>query len=334
MKRKSLITMILLLSIICLANVTACGKKNKSKEESNDKISIVCTAFSQYDWVNEIIGEKKDLFEITLLLDNGVDLHSYQPTAEDIAIIGECDIFIYIGGLSDIWVDDVLKQATNKNMKVINMIEVLGDNAKEEELVEGMQGEDEDADHDHEDADNEIEYDEHVWLSLKNASIFVEIISAKIAEIDSTNKDIYNDNTEEYIANLNDLDTKYQNMVSEATRNIILFGDRFPFRYLVDDYNIDYYAAFVGCSAESEASFETVAFLSKKADELDLPVICIIENSDKKIAQTIINTSKNKNQEIIMFNSLQSVTSKDLDNGISYLDIMNSNYEELKKALY
>lgn len=236
-----------------------------------------------------------------------------------------------MGGESDGWVNDALKEATNKNMQVVNLLESLGDKVKEEEIVEGMEGEAEVEDEGEE--EKGPEYDEHVWLSVKNGMALVEVLSGAIKEIDSSNADKYDANEDSYLKKLIELDAAYTETVKGASVKAVLFGDRFPFRYLVDDYNLDYNAAFVGCSAETEASFETITFLSGKVDELGLKTILVIENSDQKIAKTIKQNTKSKNQGILVMNSLQSVTSKDIDSGFTYLKAMGDNLEVLKKAL-
>ena len=273
-----------------------------------------------------VLGDEKKNADVTLLLDNGVDLHSYQPTAEDILKISECDLFIYVGGESDEWVEDVLDQAKNKDMAVINLLESLGDTVKEEEVVEGMQ-------HEHEHDEEEVEYDEHVWLSLKNASSLVGTISEKLSQIDKDYADTYKKNAESYRQKLSELDAKYQAAVDGASVKTLLFGDRFPFRYLVDDYGLSYYAAFAGCSAESEASFETIVFLSQKVDELNLKAVMTIEGPNHKIAETIKENTGSKDQVILSMDSMQSVTSKDVKDGASYLSIMEKNLDVLKEAL-
>ena len=304
-------------------------KQEKGTEKAEDKISIVCTTFPQYDWVREVIGDQKEQFDLTLLLDDGVDLHSYQPTAEDIAKISSSDIFIYVGGESDGWVEDALKEATNPDLKAINMMEVLGDTVKEE-IVEGMQAEEEE---EAEEGEEEPEYDEHVWLSLKNAKVLVENISDTIQAVDTENAQSYKENASAYLEKLNQLDSQYEETVQNANVKTVVFGDRFPFRYLVDDYKLNYYAAFVGCSAETEASFETITFLAKKVDELGLNTILTIENSNHEIAETIKQNTEEKNQNILSMNSLQSVTNADLDGGFTYLKAMQDNLEILKQAL-
>lgn len=315
----------------CGKNESGNGKTEEKTTDNTDKISVVCTTFPQYDWVREIIGEEEEKFELTLLLDNGVDLHNYQPTAEDIAKIGSADVFIYVGGESDQWVDDALKEATNKDMKVINLLEVMGDKVKEEEIVEGMQAEEEEGEEEGE--EEETEYDEHVWLSLKNACILVPAISDALQSVDSEDAEKLAENGDAYVQKLSELDKEYEQMVQSATHKTVIFGDRFPFRYLVDDYNLDYYAAFVGCSAETEASFDTITFLAGKVDELQVPAILVIENSDQKIAETIKENTTGKDQDILVMNSLQSVTNDDISDGFNYLKAMQENLDVLKQAL-
>ena len=324
---------IFLLVIITLSVFVGCGQSVSDSSVNIDtakskKLSVVTAIFPEYDWVKSIVGEN-DNVEITMLLDNGVDLHSYQPTAEDVVKISDCDLFIYVGGESDAWVNDALKNATNKDMKVINLLEVLGGSVKEEEVKEGMQAEDEEDGEDEE----EPEYDEHVWLSLKNAKLFCKTISDTLSEIDFAHSELYSSNSEVYCNKLSQLDEKYSDTVDSAKRKTLLFGDRFPFRYLVDDYSLDYYAAFVGCSAETEASFETISFLSKKVDELKLPCVMTIEGTEHKIADTIVSNTSSKNQKILSMDSMQSTTSEDVKNGTTYLSVMEQNLKVLKTAL-
>jgi len=542
---------------LLLALTTSIFAKNK-------KIQVVTTIFPEYDWTREILGDNLDNAELTLLIGNGVDLHSYQPSIQDIAKISTADIFIYVGGESDGWVKDALKNATNKNMKVINLMEVLGDRVKAEEMKEGMQasehhhhhhgeeGEDEHEHHHHDEGedehehhheeeehhhhaaaftdadlkdrklsdwegkwksvyafamdgsldhafeemaeagnmsfedvkknyqkgfeseveeitikgnkitfkytngkkvsakykyaghavepwsdegsaalyrfkatskkagaplyiefndhmieptkaehfhiwmgddsfdsllgdkssfptffpldmdghevahhlaghnhhededehehhhhegedehehehhhhhDGEVEYDEHVWLSVRSAKILCGEIAAALCEKDSANASSYRANLAAYSEKLDALDSKFAAAVKNGSKNTILFGDRFPFRYFVEDYGLDYFAAFVGCSAETEASFETVIFLSKKVDELGLDCVLKIESGDGKIARTIIQNSKNKNAKILTLDSIQSTTAKQAESGTTYLKIMEDNLKVIEEAL-
>ncbi len=353
-----------LLSLLAAATVltgclTACSSDNgqtislpdsfpKAGDGSSDgKVQIVTTIFPEYDWTKNIIGEKTSDAEITMLLDSGVDLHSYQPSADDILTISNCDVFVYIGGESEKWVDDVLKEANNSDMIVVDLMDVLGDSVKEEEVVEGMQEEDEhdhaheeggSEDHDHEhdhdhDHEEETEYDEHIWLSLKNASKCVDSIADALGKADPDNSSVYRKNAGDYITKINALDTEYQSAVDAAPVKTLLFGDRFPFRYMTDDYGLTYYAAFVGCSAETEASFETIAFLAGKVDELSLDSVITIDGTDHRIADTVINSTKKRNQKILTLNSMQSVTSKDIAGGADYISVMKENLGILKEAL-
>lgn len=301
-------------------------------EDSGKKLKIVTTIFPEYDWTRAILGAQMDDVDLTMLLDNGTDLHSFQPAVKDIMKVSGCDLLIYVGGESDQWIEDALESAQNKNMKTINLMEVLGDSIKEEETVEGMQGSEHEHEHDHEDED-EKEYDEHVWTSLRNASMICDAIAETLEEMDPENKEVYASNAAAYQEKLSNLDTEYQNTVDSAKQNTLLFADRFAFRYLVDDYGLNYYAAFSGCSAESEASFKTVTFLAEKLDELGLKTVLTIEKSDDRIAQTVIENTETKDQKILELNSMQSITSDEIADGVTYLSVMEDNLDVLKEAL-
>ena len=296
--------------------------------QGEKKLGIVCTTFPQYDWVRQILGDRVNDVDLTLLLDNGIDLHNYQPTAGDIIKIAQSDLFIYAGGESDGWVDDVLATAQNPSLKTVNLLASV--EAKEEETVEGMQEEAHDHDeHDH----DEIEYDEHVWTSMRNAEVICDAIAETLEEMDPENKEIYQSNAETYKEKLSALDEAYQETVNNAKQKTLVFADRFPFRYLVDDYGFSYYAAFSGCSAESEASFKTVTFLAGKVDELGVQSVLTMEKSDDRIAQTVIENTKAKDQKILQLNSMQSITSEEIADGATYLSVMEDNLRVLKEAL-
>lgn len=297
-----------------------------SVEKDGDAVSVVTNTFPAYDWVKNIT-EGTDV-EVTNLTDNGVSLHNYEPSAQDIEKIAKANLFLYVGGESDEWAPDTAKQAPNA--KVLNMLEILGDAVKEEEVKEGMEHdhehEDGDEDHDHE----EIEYDEHVWLSVKNAKTISKAIADALCEIDAKNADTFKKNYEAYAAKLDALQNDFDEMRKAAKQDTILVADRFPFRYLVSDLDLDYFAAFVGCSAESEASFETISFLAQKVDELNIKHIIKLAGSDGKIADTVKNASKAKDQDIIEMTSMENASSND---GKTYIDYMQMNLDALKKAL-
>ncbi len=326
-----------------------------------------------------------------------MDLHSYQPTVDDILKISDADMFIYVGGESDEWVKEVFNGGQNPDMVVMNLLEELGNDAKIEELVEGMQPEDHDHGHGEEDTDHHEEdnheedtdnheedsheedtdhhednhdvdtnheeeshpegedtdhhedheegededhdhegeevFDEHVWLSLKNTKIFCNAITESLSMIYPEYADEFKDNLDAYIERLNTLDSEYQTVVNEAAVKTLLFGDRFPFRYLVDDYGLEYYAAFLGCSAETEATFETVVGLAQRVDEHKLRNVMVLESSDQAIAKTIINNTNDKNQQILVMDSMQSVTPADVERGTTYFSIMENNLAVLREAL-
>ncbi|MBR1506870.1 MAG: zinc ABC transporter substrate-binding protein [Eubacterium sp.] len=333
---KKFVCFMVAISLI-VAMCTGCSGAASGATAGSGKLKVVTTIFPEYDWVKEITAGV-DSVDITLLMDTGADLHSYQPTAEDIMKVGTADVFIYVGGESDGWVDDALKNAVNKDMTVINLMDVLKESVKEEEVVEGMQEEEhEDADEDHEqthgDAEEEVEYDEHVWLSLKNAKVVVSSIAESLSAKDSANSQKYTANADAYIAKLDTLDQEYQKAVDEGSFDTLLFGDRFPFRYMVDDYDIRYFAAFVGCSAETEASFETIKFLADKVDELGLTHVLTTEKTDGKIAKTIIDTAKASDVKVLAMDSMQSVTITEVEGGETYYSIMEKNLDVLKQAL-
>ncbi len=298
------IVSIILAAALALSVFAGCsGKSDKDKS----KLKILTTIAPQYDWLKNLTDGAKDV-ELNMLLDTGADLHSFQPSTDDIYQISSCDVFVYTGGNSDKWVDNALKN--NEKVLAINLMELLGDKAKEEETVEGMQAEEE------EEEEGGKEYDEHIWLSLKNADYICEKITEKLSEKDSKNKDVYEKNQKSYSEKLKKLDGEYENSVRNAQNNTLIFADRFPFRYMTDDYKLKYYAAFVGCSAETEASFKTVKFLADKLTELKLPALMTIDGSDQKIAKT-----------------MQSMKHDDIEKGNDYIKVMKDNLEVLKKAL-
>lgn len=329
------------------------------------KLSIVCTTFPSYDWMREILGERVKDVDLSLLQDNGVDLHNFQPTAEHFIRVSSADMLVYVGGPSDGWVDDAVKEAKNKALLAVNLMDAMGDLVKEEADLEGMQetehahhhdhddhdddhddhddhdehdehddhdDHDDDHDHDHEHHHHEHESDEHIWLSLRNARHLVKVLCEKLSAIDKEHADLYAANTAAYIQKLDALDKQYQEVVSSAKDKTVLFADRFPFLYLTEDYGLTPFAAFSGCSAETEASFETVAFLAGKMDELKLPAVLTIEGSDQRIAKAVLGASKDANRPILTLHSIQSINRDDVQNK-TYLGIMQENLETLKKAL-
>ena len=316
---------------ILVAALVLAGLFTRPGASADGELSIVATIFPEYDWVMEILGDRAESAQVTLLLDSGVDLHSYQPSVKDMVTLAECDLFLYVGGESDSWVDSALAGSANENRIVINLLEVLGEQAKQEELLEGMEQEDHHEEDGHD--EEEAELDEHVWLSLRNASLFCQAIRDALIQLDGEHADIYRANTEAYLERLAALDSAFAEAAAQGSRDTLLFGDRFPFRYLADDYGLRCYAAFPGCSAETEASFETVIFLADKLDALGLGTVMTLEGSDGKLARTIADTAKSEDIAILSMDSMQSVTAKDVHSGASYLSIMEKNLAVLRQAL-
>lgn len=314
--RRAALVLILCLTIIfggvMLSSCTDGGKSGKK--------SVVCSIFPFYDWTLAVMGDRADQFEVKLLCDNGADLHSYQATIADIAAISSADLFIYVGGESDAWAEAVVEEARNKDIIALPALKTV--DAKLEETSEGMEAE-----------DVSEEYDEHVWLSLRNAKLLVASIAEALARLDADYAAFYEDNAAAYTGSLTALDEEYTELADSCLRKTVLFGDRFPFRYLTDDYGLSYFAAFPGCSAETEASFKTVATLAGKIDSLSLPVILVIENSNKSVAESIRAQTSAKNQAILVLDSCQSVTKEQIAEGKTYLSVMTANLAVLRTAL-
>ena len=292
------------------------------------KTSIVCTMYPEYEWVKEVT-KGNDNINIKCLIGN--DVHSYQPSVSDIASINKSDLFIYVGGESDEWVDDALKSATKK-VNTINLLDALGDNKKIEEEKEGMEGHEhdhedgDDHDHDHDHEEEEEEYDEHVWNSLKNAKIFVNAIKDKMVALDEANKELYETNTTTYVGQIDALYNEYKAKINAGTHKTLVVADRFPFRYLFDEYGLDYYAAFSGCSTDSDASFKTVVFLANKIDELGLDNILVTTNSDGKIGESVKQNTTNKNQKLLKLDSMEAYKKED------FLSVFKKNLDVLVEA--
>lgn len=325
MQRKLILKRLVLVVIILFTTTLMLSGCYRSEQDGSDKISIISTIFPQYDWTRQIIGEENlDRFDLTLLIDSRIDLHSYNPSVQDIARIKTCDVFIYVGGDSDSWVENLLIDA-NPDMITLNLIDILGNLVKYD-------------DHDHDECEEEHEHgehhvDEHVWLSLRHAARICAAIADALAEVDPANAQVYRNNLESYAAKLSDLDAGYQAVVDAANVTALVFADRFPFIYLMDDYGLEHYAAFQGCSAETEASFITIISLANRLDQIGLDVVMVTESSNQSIARTVIRETKGKNQRILVLDSMQSVNSTDVKSSVTYLSIMESNLAVLKEAL-
>ena len=309
-----------LFNLWLILSFTGCREKAQVAKEG--QITVLSTIFPAYDWAKNLTTGSDSVF-VDLLVKDGVDLHSYQPSASDIVKISTADIFIYVGGESDEWVEKALENAANEKMLVINLMQVLKGFVKTEELVEGMQKNNED---EHGESEEE-ELDEHVWLSLNNAIACSNEIARALMEKDEANASVYMANLVAYVDKLAALKQEYANAFGEKT---IIVCDRFPFRYLTDEFGLKYFAAFAGCSAESEASFDTIAFLSVRLHELNSQKVFVTESSDKKIARTVVSSSGVNDCKIAILDSMQSTTLKQANKGANYLDTMRANLEALK----
>lgn len=338
MKTRFLNKSVTLMLMLAISTFLLCGCSTSQSAEEDDRLHIVCTTFPLYDWTRQVLAGQEEWAEVLLLMNGGTDIHNYQPTAEDILMISEADIVIYVGGESDRWMKDVIAavpEEKREGQQYLNLMEILDSALREEEYVEGMEAEEEEETDAGTDESSPMEFDEHIWLSLKNAAVCVQAIENAVTSAgEETMQHAITENAEQYIEELEALDQEYEQMVQAAPWKTVLVADRFPFLYLMKDYGISYYAAFQGCSAETDASFETVIFLAGKMDEYGLPAVLVIENGNDRIAETVIENTTSQNQKILVLNSLQSVTSGDIEKGVTYLSVMQGNYSVLKEALY
>ena len=301
---------------ILLLSLLLCACKRESEEE---KVTIVCTSFPAYDWVVSLTKgiSSENHIEICWLGDNGQDLHFYQPSVDDVVKIKESSMLVVVGGSLDPWVLDSV--SAEKSPLVVSMMEVVGDDVYEEELVEGMEAEEED----------EVEYDEHVWMSLAFAKRIVCEIEKNLEVLFPEDEEVIKENYYNYIEDLQALEKDYLAMRKEATLDTILVADRFPFRYLVEEWGISYYAAFPGCSSETDASFETIIFLADKVNDLHLPYVFVTEGSTEVLAQRVLEVADSSG-EVLVLNAMQTIGKKE---GETYLSIMEKNLGVLTKAL-
>ncbi len=337
------------LAVLMAASISACGNTANNTEvsaetnapsetsapsiaetsessESSDsrRLSIVVTNFPEYDFAHQIVQDNAD---VTMLLKPGAESHTYDPTPEDIITIQNSDMFVYVGGDSDEWVNDVLSSMDQSHMNIFRLMDAV--ETVPEELVEGMEEEAEEEES-AEDGEEEVELDEHVWTSPVNAMTIVRKMSETLETLDPANKDAYEKNASDYISELSDLDKEFQDVVSSSKRKEIIVGDRFPFRYFCDEYGLSYYAAFPGCSTDTQASAKTVAFLIDKVKSDEIPVVFHIELSNEEMCNSIAEATGAKSE---LLNAVHNVSDEDFKNGVTYVSLMKHNVEVLKEAL-
>ena len=294
-------------------------KENVKKDSS--KISVVTTIFPYYDFTRSIAGDKAD---IKLLLSPGSEPHSYEPSPSDIVAIENCDIFIYNGGESDEWVESVLDSIENKNMKVMRMMDYV-------DLLYEQNFDHDEHNHEHEEHDEHgEEYDEHIWTSIRNAEKLTDAIYDELSFCDFANKEIYAKNRDTYINKLQTLDSEISEIVSNAKRKTVVFGDRFPFLYFVTDYSLEFECAFPGCSSETEPSISTVTHMIDFTRNNQVPVVFYLEFSNGKVAKLI---SEDTGAKTMRFSSCHNVTKDEFADGASYISLMEQNAKALKEAL-
>lgn len=306
---------IVTIMFISLFFLNGCSINNK-----NNKLTIIASSFPGYDFARAITKDSNNI-EVKMLLNPGTEMHNYEPTPQDIIKINNSKMFIYVGGDSDEWINDIIGDIDTSKTKLVKLMDLV--NVVEEEHVIGMEVEDEEE-------EEETEYDEHVWTSPKNAITIINKIKDIIIDIDKDNQNLYENNALNYINKLNVIDNEIKNIVNNGIRKEIIIGDRFPFRYFTDEYNLSYYAAFPGCSEQTEASAKTISFLIDKVKNDNIPVIFHIELSKGNIAKTI---SEETGAKVLEFNSAHNISQKDFDRGVTYIDIMNNNIKALKEAL-
>ena len=306
-----------------IAAAAATGCAVKQEEPDDGKLKIVTTIFPQYDFVRAIAADTGAV-NVRMLLSPGEEVHSYEPTPLDIKEIQNCDLFIYVGAENDVWVDRILENMGDKRPETLRLVDLTETVA--EESVEGMM---EEKGHDHEES-REEEADEHVWTSPVKAAEITEAIAQKMAELDPANADDYLANAQDYEAKILDLDAQFRQIAENAERKILVFGDRFPIRYFAEEYGLDYFAAFPGCSSESEPSASTLAFLIDKVREEQIPVVFSIEFSNGNIARAICESTGAVQRT---YNSCHNVTKEQMENGATYVSLMSENLEAVREAL-
>lgn len=299
------------LAVLVVFEFSSCKVR---KMDTSDKVNIVCSIFPEYDWARNILGDDDDATTLTLLEKNGVDLHSYLPSSTDLSTVANCNLLVYTGGKSDTWITDILNNSSNTNQTVINLMEVLKAQLKK-------------------DGPDATEYDEHLWLSIKNAKIICNYFTETLCELLPDSADRYQSRLADYMKKLDAMDLSLQGVVQASQNKTLIICDRFPFRYLAEDYGIQYCAPFSNCAGQREPGAEAIDLLSETLVKLNSSAVIVLENSDKKIAKTVIGNAKKPNCDTLTMDSMQSVTLRQAFAGVTYISQMQKNLESIQKAL-
>lgn len=309
-----------LLAVITAAatvfSLCACSSESGYSNSDSGKLKIISTVFPPYDLARQIAGDNA---EISILLPPGSEIHNYEPSAKDMIAIRNCDIFLYIGGENEQWAEKLINSNDTENVTAVKLIDYVPT------LVEDEDEHDHDHDHEH-----EHETDEHIWTSPKNAQLMLSAVYDAICKVDPSDKQTYTKNKDAYAKQLSDLDNAYRSAVDNAKNKTIVLADKFPFRYLAHEYGLEFSAAFAACSDESEPGVSTMIKLTKTIKENNIPAVYYLEFSSTKIADTLCDeTGATK----LMLHSCHNVSKQDIENNVSYVDLMKQNLENLKVAL-
>lgn len=334
-KKKALIILIIMgMMVITMGGCFHDGEISGSKQAVDDRKTIICSGFAEYDWVSNILGSNPGGFKLTLLNDSGLDMHSFQPSVADMVAVSKADLLIFTGGDSENWLKEAVLSSGKSPGCIYQMSETF---THTHELIGSYSLECESDHHDEKNIHHhEHKFDEHLWLSLKMAPVFINDIAQKIAALDTDNADTYLSNAASYIDSIKKLDRDFEEKLKlskENRKNTLLFADRFPFKYLLEDYDIEHAAAFPGCSAETEASFHTIVSLTETMERLGLNSVIVLKKSKTDLAETIISGISCSEARILSLDSMQSVTSGDISSGQSYLSTMQNNLEVILSAL-
>jgi zinc transport system substrate-binding protein len=316
MNSKKILLICIAIAIIA-AVVVVMAKGGTQQKTDNGKLNVSVTSFTAYDFVRQIAGDKVNL---TFLLNPGEEMHSYDPNPQDLSTIQNSDLFIYIGGETEVWAEEILETLDVSDVKVLRLMDTV--NLEEEQEVDGAEEEEEE--------EEEGAFDEHIWTSPANSIKMLQSISNELIALDAENEDTYKTNNAKYIEEIKDVQSEIRKIVDDRVRDRLVFGDRMPMQYFLNEFGLTASAAFNGCSTETEPSSRTIAYLVDKVREENIPVVLYIELGQGQVAKTI---AEETGAETMQIQSLHNISKTDFDNNETYVSLMTRNLEVLKKAL-